>query len=74
MGITYRDRGVLIDIGKSKDNFDKDKKLRCFNYNIQIYQRTKREKETRKYYKCDCYDLRLGSDCNLGKDLSKSRK
>jgi len=48
MGITYRDRGALIDIGKSKDNFDKDKKLRYFNYNIQIYQRTKREKETRK--------------------------
>ena len=23
-----------MDIGKSKDNFDKDRKLRYFNYNI----------------------------------------
>jgi len=30
----YRGRRVLMDIGKSKDNFDKDKKPRCFNYNI----------------------------------------
>ena len=37
-------------------------------------QRPKREKEIRKCYKCDCYNLRLGSGCNLGEDLSKNRE
>ena len=32
--ITYKRRGIPIDIGKSKDNFDKDGKLKCFNCNI----------------------------------------
>jgi len=31
---TYRGRDILMNIGKTKDNFDKDRKLRCFNYNI----------------------------------------
>jgi len=47
-----------MDIGKSKDNYDKDRKPRCFNYNIYRYiardcQKPKKEKETRKHYKCD---------------------
>ena len=47
-----------MDIGKSRDNFDKDKKLRYFNCNIyryiaKDYQRPKKEKEIRKCYKCD---------------------
>jgi len=25
-------------------------------------------------YYCKCYDCKLGSGCNLGKDLSKSRR
>ena len=29
--ITYRERGISTDIGKSKDNFNKNKKPRCFN-------------------------------------------
>jgi len=32
--ITYRERGALIDIGKAKDNFNKDGKPKCFNYNV----------------------------------------
>ena len=32
--ITYRDREIPIDIRKSKDNYDKDRKPRCFNCNI----------------------------------------
>jgi len=32
--ITYGERGVSMKIEKSKDNYDKDRKLRCFNYNI----------------------------------------
>jgi len=30
---TYRGREIPIDIAKSKDNFDKDGKTRCFNCN-----------------------------------------
>ena len=54
----YRERGISIDIGKAKDNFDKDKKLKCFNYNIYRYivkncQKPNKEKDTRKCYKCN---------------------
>ena len=53
---TYKGRGIPMDIGKSKDNFDKDGKPRCFNYNIyrhiaKEYQRPKKERDIRKYYK-----------------------
>ena len=32
-GMTYRGRSVLMDIEKTKDNFDKDRRLKCFNCN-----------------------------------------
>jgi len=32
--IIYRDKRTLIEIGKPKDNYNKDRKLRCFNCNI----------------------------------------
>jgi len=31
--ITYRERRVPMDIGKAKDNYNKDGKPKCFNYN-----------------------------------------
>jgi len=34
IGITYGGRSALIDIGKAKDNFDKDGKLKYFNCNV----------------------------------------
>jgi len=34
MGIIYGGREVSMKIEKSKDNYDKDRKPRCFNYNI----------------------------------------
>ena len=42
--------------GKSKDNYNEDRKLRCFNYNIYEHmakdcRKLKKEKEMRKYYK-----------------------
>lgn len=48
-GIIYRGRGVLINIGKSRENFDKNGKLRWFNYNTykyiaKNYQRSKKKK------------------------------
>ena len=35
--ITYGERGIQIDIRKSKDNFDKNNKPRYFNCNIYKY-------------------------------------
>ena len=32
--MTYGGRDIPIDIGKAKDNFDKDGKPKCFNCNI----------------------------------------
>jgi len=56
MGMTYGGRGVPIDIGKFKDNFDKDGKLRCFNCNIWTHSKGLpkiKERDTRKCYKYD---------------------
>ena len=32
--ITYRGRDIPMNIGKAKENFNKDRKPQCFNYNI----------------------------------------
>ena len=32
----YEERDAPINIEKSKDNFDKDRKPRCFNYNTYV--------------------------------------
>ena len=34
IGTIFGERGILIDIGKSRDNFNKDGRPRCFNCNI----------------------------------------
>jgi len=52
----YRERGAFINIGKAKDNFNKNRRPKCFNCNTyryiaKKYQKPKRERETRKYYK-----------------------
>ena len=56
--ITYRGKDIFIDIEKTKNNFDKDGRPRCFNCNIykymaKKYQRLKKEQDMRKCYKCD---------------------
>ena len=55
-GTTYGRRGIFIDSRKVKDNFNKDKRLKCFNcntyrYMTKKYQRLKKEWDIRKYYK-----------------------
>jgi len=47
---TYRERDIHIDIGKAKDNLDKDGRPKCFNCNIYRYmakkcQRLKKKKQ-----------------------------
>ena len=46
-----------MDIGKARDNFDKNGKSKYFNYNTYRHmtkdcQKLKKEQDNRKYYKC----------------------
>ena len=48
IGTTYRERDILMDIGKAKDNFDKDERPKCFNCNMyehiaKDYRKPKKE-------------------------------
>ena len=56
--ITYGERDILMNIRKSKDNYNKNIKLRCFNCNVyrhiaKDYRKLKKKKEIRKCYKSD---------------------
>jgi len=56
LGITYREREALMNIGKFKDNYNKDRKPRYFNWNIyghmaKNFWKLKKERKTRKCYK-----------------------
>ena len=58
-----------MDTGKTRENFDKDGKLKCFNCNIYRYMVKKcrkimKEWDTRKYYKCDKVGY-IVKDCKL---------
>ena len=69
MGVIYRGRRVLVNIGKSRENFNKNGKLRCFNYNIYKHiakncQKSKKKKETRKCYKYNKVG-HFAKDCRL---------
>ena len=33
-GIIYRGRGASVDVGKSRNNYNNDRKPRCFNCNV----------------------------------------
>ena len=57
-GMTYRGRDTSMDIGKARDNFDRNRKPKCFNCNTYGHMAKdcwglKKEKDTRKCYKCD---------------------
>jgi len=71
--IIYSGREVPMDIGKSKNNYNKDGKPRCFNCNVYRYmakdcQKLKKEKETRKYYKYNKVG-HLAKNCRLGQKM-----
>ena len=66
-----------MDIGKSRNNFDKNRKPRYFNYNLYRHlakecRRPKKEREIRKYYKCDKQG-HLAKDCKF-KQLMKNKR
>ena len=68
--MTYGGRDIIVDIGKARDNFDKDGKLKCFNCNTyghmaKDYQKLKEEQDTRKYYKYN-KSRYIARDCQSG--------
>ena len=76
-GTTFGGRGAPIDIGKSQDNFDKDRKPKYFNCNIYRHlakecRRLKRNKEIRKCYKCNKVG-HLAKDCRLEQKIKIRR-
>ena len=44
IGTTYGGKGIPIDIRKVRENFDKDKRPKCFNYNTYRYIAKKYQK------------------------------
>ena len=73
MGTIFKEKGTFMDIEKSKDNFNKDERPWCFNCNIyehitKKYQRLKKDKETRRCYKCDKIG-HLVKDCRSGQKM-----
>ena len=68
--MTYEGKDISINIEKAKDNFNKNRRQRYFNYNTYRHiakecQRLKKEWNMRKCYKCDkvgyiAKDYRLG--------------
>ena len=69
----YRtESGMLMDIGKSKENF-KNRKFKWFNCNIyrylaKNYKRSKKERDTRKCYKCKWVG-HITKDCRTGQKM-----
>ena len=66
---------MSIDIGKAKENFDKDKKPKCFNCEIYRYiakdcQRPKKEKDTQKCYKYERIG-HIARDCKTKQKMKK---
>ena len=75
--IIFGGRGALMDIGKSRNNFDKNGKPRCFNCNLYGHlakecRRPKKEKEMRKCYKYDKQGY-LAKDCKSKQPMKNRR-
>ena len=77
IGTTFGGRGAPMDIGKSRNNFDKNRKPRCFNCNLyghlaKEYRRPKKEREMRKCYKYDKQG-HLAKDCKFKQPMKNRR-
>jgi len=64
-----------MDIRKTKENFNKDRKPKCFNCEIYRYitkdcQKPKKEKNTWKYYECGQIG-HITSDCKIRQRMKK---
>ena len=74
-GIIYREKGLSINIGKAKDNYNKEGKFRCFNCNIHKHMskdcwKLKKERKTKKCYKYNKVEY-LTKDCRSGQKIKK---
>ena len=77
MGITFGGQGIPMDIGKSWDNFDENRKPRCFNCNIyghiaKEYRKPKKDKKIRKYYKYNKV-RHIAKDCRFKQKMKIRR-
>ena len=68
--IIYGEREASMKFEKAKDNFNKDERLKYFNYNTYEHitkecWKPKKERKIRKCYKCDKVGY-LVKDCRLG--------
>ena len=68
--IIYGERKASMKFEKAKDNFNKDERLKYFNYNTYEHitkecWKPKKERKIRKCYKCDKVGY-LVKDCRLG--------
>ena len=73
LGIIYRERGILMDIEKAKDNFDKNRKSKCFNYNVYGHmvkdcKKPKKERNTKKCYKYEKIE-HITKNCRSGRKM-----
>ena len=46
--MTFREQEMPIDIGKTKNNYDKKERLKCFNYNKYGHMAKKCQKKRRR--------------------------
>ena len=71
--MTYKRRDVSIDIEKTKNNFDKDGRPKCFNCNIYKHiakdrRKPKKEQDARKYYKYEKIE-HITRNCKSGQRM-----
>ena len=71
--MTYKGRDVSIDIGKTRNNFDKDGRPKCFNCNIYKHiakdcRKPKKEQDARKCYKYEKIE-HITRNCKLGQRM-----
>ena len=68
-GTMFRGQGMPMNIEKMQDNFDEQKRPKCFNCNTyghiaKEYKKPKKSREIRKCYKCDKVKY-LEKDCRF---------
>jgi len=68
-GTMFRGQGMSMNIGKMWDNFDEQRRPKCFNcntyrYMAKEYKKPKKSRKIRKCYKCDKVE-HLAKDCRF---------